>query len=97
MAPTVKKLPAMQETQVQPPGWEDPLEKGMAEHSSTLPWEIPWTEGPDGYSPWSRKELDVTALTHNPALVYYLRRQGSSALRTLRPCFSYLLSAGGPQ
>ena len=36
----------MQETQVQSLGWEDPLEKGMAIHSSTLAWRIPWTEEP---------------------------------------------------
>ena len=40
----VKNLPAMQETQVQSLGWEDPLEKGMATHSSILAWRIPWTE-----------------------------------------------------
>ena len=40
----VKTLPAMQETQVQFLGWEDPLEKGMATHSSILTWRIPWTE-----------------------------------------------------
>ena len=40
----VKNLPAMQETQVLSLGWEDPLEKGMAIHSSTLVWRIPWTE-----------------------------------------------------
>ena len=39
-----KSLPSMQETQVQSPGWEDPLEKEMATHSSILAWEIPWTE-----------------------------------------------------
>jgi len=39
----VKKLPAMQETWVQSPGWEDPLEKGKATHSSILAWRIPWT------------------------------------------------------
>ena len=38
----------MQETQVQSLGWEDPLEKGMATHSSILTWEIPWTEEPGG-------------------------------------------------
>ena len=38
--------PAMQETQVQFLGWEDPLEKAMAPHSSTLAWKIPWTEEP---------------------------------------------------
>ena len=39
----VKKLPAMQETWVQSLGQEDPLEKGMATHSSILAWRIPWT------------------------------------------------------
>ena len=42
----VKNLPAMQETGVQSLGQEDPLEKGMATHSSILAWEIPWTEEP---------------------------------------------------
>ena len=46
VAQTVKNLPAMQETQVRSLGWEDPLEKGMATHSSILAWEIPWTEEP---------------------------------------------------
>jgi len=41
-----KNLPAMQETQVQSLGQEDPLEKGMATHSSILAWRIPWTEEP---------------------------------------------------
>ena len=45
---TVKYLPAMQETQVQSLGWKDPLEKGMATHSSILAWRIPWTEEPGG-------------------------------------------------
>ena len=40
----VKHLPAMQETQVQPLGWEDPLEKEMATHSSILAWKTPWTK-----------------------------------------------------
>ena len=48
MAQTVKNLPAVQETQVQSLGGEDPLEKGMATLSSILAWEIPWTEEPDG-------------------------------------------------
>ena len=42
----VKSLSAMQETQVQSLGWEDPLEKEMATHSSILAWKIPWTEEP---------------------------------------------------
>ena len=47
-AQLVKNLPAMQETWVQSLGWEDPLEKEMATHSSILAWEIPWTEELDG-------------------------------------------------
>ena len=46
MAQKLKHLPAMQETWVQSLGWEDPLGKEMATHSSILPWEIPWTEEP---------------------------------------------------
>ena len=48
VAQTVKNLPVMQETRVQSLGWEDPLEKGMAIHSSVLAWRIPWTEKPGG-------------------------------------------------
>ena len=43
---TIKRLSAMQETQVRSLGWEDPLEKEMAIHSSTIAWKIPWTEEP---------------------------------------------------
>ena len=55
MAQMVKNLPAIQETQVRSPGWEDALEKGMATHSSILAWRITWTD-----SPWGCKELDMT-------------------------------------
>ena len=48
VAQTVRNLPAVQETQVQSLGWEDPLEKGMTTHSSILAWRIPWTEEPGG-------------------------------------------------
>ena len=48
MTQTVKNLPAMQKTQVQSLGQEDPLEKGMAIHSSMLAWRIPRTEEPGG-------------------------------------------------
>ena len=54
VAQLVKNLPAMWETWVQSLGWEDPLEKGKATHSSILAWRIPWT------SPWGRKESDMT-------------------------------------
>ena len=48
MAQSVKNLPAVQETWVPSLGWEDPLEKEMATHSSILAWKIPWTEEPGG-------------------------------------------------
>ena len=48
VAQMVKNLPAMQETRVRFLGWEVPLEKGMAIHSSILAWRIPWTEKPGG-------------------------------------------------
>ena len=61
MAHMVKNPPTMQETQVQFLGWEGPLEKEMATHSSILAWRIPWTEKPGGlFSPWGRKESDMT-------------------------------------
>ena len=48
VAQRVKNLPAMWETWVQSLGWEDPLEEGVATHSSILAWRIPWTEEPGG-------------------------------------------------
>ena len=65
----VKNLSAMQEMQVRSLGWEDPLEKGMAAHSSILAWRILWTEEPGGYSPQGHKESDTTEqLTHSLSL-----------------------------
>ena len=56
VAQLVKNLPAMQETWFQSLGWEDPLEKGMATHSSILAWRIPWTEEHGrGYSMGSQR------------------------------------------
>ena len=66
----VKRLPAMWE-RVRSLGREDPLEKEMANHSSTLAWKIQGTEEPQtpsrlvGYSPWGRKELDMTDRLHS--------------------------------
>ena len=48
VAQMVKYLPAIRETWVQPLSWEDALQEGMATHSSTLAWRIPWTEEPGG-------------------------------------------------
>ena len=63
---TVKSLPAMQETWVQSLGQENPLEKGLATHSSILAWEIPWTEEPGGLqSMWSQAVGQVRAVSNN--------------------------------
>ena len=56
VAQMVKNLPAIRERWVQSLGWEDPLEKGTATHSSFLSWRIPLTD----YSPWGLKESDTT-------------------------------------
>ena len=56
-AQTVKNLPAMQDTQVWSLGQEDPLEKGMATHSSILAWRIPWTEEPGGLQSMESKRV----------------------------------------
>ena len=56
VAQVVKRLPAMQETQVQSLGWEGPLEKEMTIHSSILAWKIPWMEEPGRLqSMWSQR------------------------------------------
>ena len=56
----VKNLPAMWETQVLSLGQKDPLEKGVATHSSILAWRIPWTEEPRGLQTMGFKESDTT-------------------------------------
>ena len=59
MALVVKNLPASAGSL----SWQDLLEEGMAPHSNILTWRIPWTEEPGRlYSPWGRKELDMTEL-----------------------------------
>ena len=56
MAQKVKRLPAMRKTWVQSLGWEDPLEKEMATHPSTLAWKMPWMEEPGSLlSMWSQR------------------------------------------
>ena len=56
----VNNPPAMQETQVRSLGWEDTPEEEMATHSSILPWEIQWTEDPDGL-----QSMGLQRITHN--------------------------------
>ena len=60
----VKHLPAVRETWVRSLGWEDPLEKAMAPHSSTLAWKIPWTEEPGRLQSVGSQELDMTEQLH---------------------------------
>jgi len=55
----VKNLPTMQERWLQSLGWEEPLEKVMATHSSILAWEIPWTEKPGAVQFRRSQELDT--------------------------------------
>ena len=60
----VKRLPAMRETRVWSLGREDPLEKEMATHSSTIAWKIPWMEEPDRLQSVDLKESDTTERLH---------------------------------
>ena len=60
MAQTENNLPAIKETQVQPLGLEDPLEKGRATHSSILAWRILWTEEPGGIQSMELQESDMS-------------------------------------
>ena len=65
MTQKVKHLPVMQETWVLSLGWEDPLEKEMATHSSTLAWRIPWMEKPCRLqSMKSQRQTQLTSLTN---------------------------------
>ena len=60
VAQLVKNLPAKLETRLRSPGWEDPLEKEMATHSSILAWDMLWTEEPGGLQSRGCKEPDTT-------------------------------------
>ena len=69
MAQRIKRLPAMQEIWLRSLGWEDPLEKEMATHSSILAWEIPWTEESGGLQSTGLqrvgRDLKTTAMVIN--------------------------------
>ena len=58
VAQSVKNLPAVQETWVRSLGWEDPLEKEMATHSSILAWKISWTQEPGGLQPMGSQRVE---------------------------------------
>ena len=57
----------MQETPVRSLGWEDPLEKGMAPHSSILTWRIPWTEEPGGLQSMGLQRIEHDSVTNTSA------------------------------
>ena len=63
-----KNLPAVQETRVQPLGWEDPLEKEMTTHSNILTWEISRTEEPDGLQSMGLQRVGHDLATKPPPL-----------------------------
>ena len=63
VAQTVKRLSTMWETRVLSLGWEDPLEKEMAIHSSTLAWKIPWTEEPGRLQPTGSQRVRHDSLS----------------------------------
>ena len=65
----MKNLPAMQETQVQPLGGEDPLEKEMATHSSTLSWKIPWTKEPGGLQSMGFQRVRYNLVIKPPRII----------------------------
>ena len=79
VAQMVKDRPAMQQKQVQSLGQEDPLEKGMATHSSILAWKIPWM----GYSQWGHKELDMTKHARRASLIAQLVKNPPAIQETL--------------
>ena len=70
-AQLVKNLPAMQETQVQSLGQEDPLEKEMATHSSILAWKILWTEEPGGLQSLRSQRVRHDLATKPPRWLQY--------------------------
>ena len=86
-AQTVKHLPAMRETQVRSLGGEDPLEKEMATHSSILAWKFHEWRSLVGYSPWGRKELDMTWVT---SLSFFLMKNKQTKKRGFL-CFFFQL------
>ena len=88
VAQTVKNPPTMQDTRVQSLGWEDPLEKAMAPHSSILAWRIPWTEGPwttvHGVAQSQTRLRDFTFTRHFHALEQEMATHSCSCLENPR-------------
>ena len=85
VAQRVKHLPAMRETRVQSLGWEDPLEKEMATHSSTLAWKIPWTE-----ETGRLQSMGPQRVRHDWATSLSLSQDGSLSLPLLSLFLSFI-------
>ena len=81
VAQMVKSLPAIQETLVQSLGWEDPLEKGAATHSSALTWKIPWTEEPGSLQFMGLQR--ATQLSDFTIFSFLQQRSGSQNIKRL--------------
>ena len=86
VAHKVKNLPAVRETWVRSLGWEDPLEEGMATHSSVLAWRVPWTELPGGLQAMRSHRVGHDCATKHTAhtgyyqahmMIFYLLMTGS--------------------
>ena len=87
----LKNLPAIQKTCVQSLGWEDPLEKEMATHSSTLAWKFHGQRSPAGYTPWDRIDPDMTerlSLSHSKALVSFEGESFSEVSFSYKECLA---------
>ena len=92
----VKNPPAMQKTQVLNLGWEDPLEKEMATHSSILACKIPWTEEPGGLQSMALQESDVTEqLNHQRVQGEILRLERQTENQLGKPCVPSSCIQGG--
>ena len=99
----VKNLPTMQETWVWSPSQEDPLEKGMATHSSILAWEIPWTLEPGGlqFMEWQTVGHDWATNTfmlggtvlHRPRNAHLFPTKWRPPIKLLKPCSEEMVSS----
>ena len=94
VAQRVKRLPAMQETRVWSLGWEDPLEKEIATHSSILAWRIPWTEEPGGLQSTGSQRVG-----HDWVISLSLScKTGDTGWKlSVRRCFKQFEERGGPE